>query len=76
MPKNDPDAGPMLSSRRAGLLVGLGGVRALVEKGRALLFGPRSRVSRLEMAEIERNARIASGKKARNLMLLGVPWLF
>ena len=56
VPTNDPDSGPMLSSRRAGLLLGLGGVRAVVEKGRALLFGPRSRAVRT----------VGSGRKGGN----------
>ncbi|CAK9018300.1 Magnesium transporter MRS2-11 [Durusdinium trenchii] len=43
VPLKDSDAGPMLSSRRSGLLIGLGDVRAVVEEARALLFGPRSR---------------------------------
>ena len=43
VPLNGSDVGPMLSGRRTGLLIGLGGVRAVVEEARALLFGPRSR---------------------------------
>lgn len=52
------DAAPMLAARRSFLLIGIGGVRALVEHDRALLFGPPSkdRARFLRLLENQRRA--------------------
>lgn len=68
-PPPGADAGPMLSSRQAGLLIGLGGVRAVVEEDRALLFGPGNRdQSRfLRVLENQRRAGAERGEGAAPL---------
>lgn len=53
------DAGPVLASRRNTLLLGLGGIRAVVEQDRALLFGPPSR-DRIRFLRVLENQRRAS----------------
>jgi len=59
-PQSGADAGPVLAGRRKTLLLGLGGVRAIVEPERALLFGPSTRDQARFLRVLENQRRTAS----------------
>ncbi|CAJ1390017.1 unnamed protein product [Effrenium voratum] len=58
-PSGGSEVGPMLG-RRSGLLLGLGGVRAVVEEERALMFGPPGRDQIRFLRVLENQKRLAA----------------
>jgi len=59
------DSGPMFLSRKGVLLLGLGGVKAIVEPHRALLFGPATRGRLRILRVLKTQRRTAPGSSFR-----------
>jgi len=68
-PQEGADAGPVLSGRREILLLGLGGVRAVVELRRALLFGPSTKDQARFLRVLENQRRAAPETTFRMLFV-------